>query len=517
MIRFFLKRGDRQGEFIDLDCLPAVIGRAESCDMRLADPSVSRRHARITGEEGRYFIHDMGSKNGTVVNGRTVEKAALKSGDFIAIGKYGLMFATEEDAGFVSDAVNSRIQKVLSPDSGKLLEQEDAPGAAAGTGKARDYLRTLYEISRTIAAVSNLDEVLDNIADLVFQVIDPDECQILLKDEQADKLRSVAVRSKKLGEGVPSLVVSRTILNKVLSEQVGILTSDARTDPRFKQAESVVFLNIRSAMCAPLKYKDGILGILHVANHVSSGEFQEDDLRLLLGIANQAAVAIENARLYEKVQSEERIRGGLQRFLSPDLVDQVIRGEKDINLGGEIKEITVMFADIRGFTSLTERVSPTELIEMLNDYFTEMSDIVFEQKGSIDKFIGDAFIAVFGTPFPLSDHAARSIRTALLMQEAMKELNASWRGQDRATFEIGIGISTGPVIYGNVGSEQRMELTVIGDAVNLACRLSQISGPGQILISGETRSEAGPEFRYAPVPNKGIKGKSKNVTIFEAT
>jgi len=298
---------------------------------------------------------------------------------------------------------------------------------------------------------------------------------------------------------------------------VGILTSDARTDPRFKQAESVVFLNIRSAMCAPLKYKDGILGILHVANHVSSGEFQEDDLRLLLGIANQAAVAIENARLYEKVQSEERIRGGLQRFLSPDLVDQVIRGEKDINLGGEIKEITVMFADIRGFTSLTERVSPTELIEMLNDYFTEMSDIVFEQKGSIDKFIGDAFIAVFGTPFPLSDHAARSIRTALLMQEAMKELNASWRGQDRATFEIGIGISTGPVIYGNVGSEQRMELTVIGDAVNLACRLSQISGPGQILISGETRSEAGPEFRYAPVPNKGIKGKSKNVTIFEAT
>lgn len=517
MARLFLKRSDRVGEFIDIERTPAIIGRAESCDLKLHGPSVSRRHARLTKESGGYFIQDLGSKNGTFVNGRPIGKVELKSDDSIAIGSCRMRFVTGEHADFVSDNVNSRIQKVISPDSEKILSRGAAVEAGQGEDKAHDYLQALYKISSKIVALSNLGELLDNIADLVFQVIDPDECQILLKNEESGKLRAAAVRTKKLGDGIPALVISGTILKKVLSEQVAILTSDARTDPRFRQAESVRILNIRSTMCAPLKYKDRILGILHVANHVSSGEFQEDALRLLLGIANQAAGAIENAHLYEKVQREERIRGSLQRFLSPELVDQVIRGEKAIDLGGEIKEITVLYADIRGFTGLTERVAPADLIDMLNEYFTEMTDIVFEQKGSIDKFIGDAFMAVFGTLFSLSDHAEQSILTALLMQEAMKELNTAWKEQGKATFEIGIGISTGPVIYGNVGSEQRMELTVIGDAVNLACRLSQIAGPGQILISEQTRSTASSKYRCAPVPIEGIRGKSENVAIFEVT
>jgi adenylate cyclase len=515
MARLFLKRSSRLGEFIDINRTPVIVGRAETCDLKLDDPSVSRRHARITDEGGLYFIQDLGSKNGTIVNGRPADRVELKTGDAIAIGKYRLRFVLDDSVDFVSDDVNSRIQKVLPVDSEGIPAPSTRKADQTATDKSCDHLQTLYKISSTIAELSNLDEVLDKVADTIFQVIGPDECQILLRDEKSGKLRSAAIRTKEVGDGVPILTLSRTILNKVLSEQVAILTSDAQTDPRFKQAESVRMLNIRSTMCAPLKYKETTLGILHVTNHVSSGEFHEDDLSLLVGIANQAAGAIENSRLYEKVQREERIRGSLQRFLSPDLVDQVIRGEKAIDLGGVTKEITVMFADIRGFTGLAERIAPAPLIEMLNTYFTEMSDIVFDQKGAIDKFVGDAFIAVFGTPFHLEDHAARAIRAALLMQESMKGLNRDWREQGKATFEIGIGISTGTVIYGNVGSEQRMELTVIGDAVNLACRLSEVAGPGKILISGETLSSAGDTFPCEPVKIKGVKGKSKSVDIFE--
>lgn len=515
MARLFLRKSSRLGEFIDIHRTPAIIGRGKSCDVELPDSSVSRRHAMLTEENGRYFIHNLESKNGTFVNGKAAEQTELKSGDSIGIGKYRMRFVKDDSVDFISDDVNSRIEKVLPVAGERIVSTARRMDGRSTRDKTCDHLQALYNISSTIAEISNLDEVLDNIAESIFRVISPDECQILLRDEESGKLKSAAVRTKKVGDGVPLLTVSRTILNKVLTEQVAILTSDAQTDPRFKQAESVRMLNIRSTMCAPLNYKEATLGILHVTNPVSSGEFHEEDLSLLVAIANQAAVAIENSRLYEKVQQEERIRGSLQRFLSPDLVDQVIRGEKAIDLGGVTKEITVMFADIRGFTGLAERITPSALIEMLNTYFTEMSEIVFDHKGAIDKFIGDAFIALFGTPFPLDDHASRAIMTALSMQESMKGLNRDWRAQGKTTFEIGIGISTGSVIYGNVGSEQRMELTVIGDAVNLACRLSEVARPGKILISGETLAAAGDRFSCEPMKIKGVKGKTKKVDIFE--
>jgi adenylate cyclase len=257
--------------------------------------------------------------------------------------------------------------------------------------------------------------------------------------------------------------------------------------------------------------------VLHVANRSSSGEFQEDDLQLLSGIANQAALAIENAKLYRNIQVEVRRRNNLQRFLSPAAVEQIIEGTRELNLGGEIREVTVLFSDIRGFTSLSEELPPNEVVGMLNEYFNEMSRIIFKHEGTIDKFIGDAIIVVFGAAIQHSDDPLRAVMAAIEMQSSMKKLDARWAAEGRKTFRIGIGIATGDVLYGNVGSEQRMELTVIGDTVNFASRLADIAEGGEILVGGRTWGCLDGSIRGEKTAPMSIQGKTERMEVYRVT
>jgi len=526
MPQLFFKEGAAQGLYHDIKPGTITLGRSKGCTLELDDRGVSRTHASIhLGPGEKAVLEDMGSKNGTFLNGKRVEKAVLKDGDEIRIGRTVLIYCGEkkhpsikgETCPALDKNVKSTVRSILSADAMKKIDSEDASDDLALLKKAHKHLAIVYRVGRTISATLNLSELLNAIMKVIFEVIAPDEAFIMLRDDETGELKLRLFRSKGSRGKEGTIAVSRTILKKVVDERVAILSADASTDSRFSSAQSVLRYRMMSTMCVPLMREDLVLGVLHVANRSSSGEFHEEDLQLLSGIANQAALAIENAKLYHNIQVEVRRRNNLQRFLSPAAVDQIIDGTRELNLGGEIREVTVLFSDIRGFTQLSEELPPNEVVGMLNEYFNEMSRIIFKYEGTIDKFIGDAIIVVFGAALQHPDDPLRAVRAAVEMQSSMKELNTRWAAEGRKTFQIGIGITTGDVLYGNVGSEQRMELTVIGDTVNFASRLADIAEGGEILVSGRTWNCLDGSVAGGKTAPMQIQGKAEPVEVYRIT
>jgi adenylate cyclase len=215
------------------------------------------------------------------------------------------------------------------------------------------------------------------------------------------------------------------------------------------------------------------------------------------------------------MKAEEAVRTNLARYISPQIVDQVIRKNVDVNLGGDRKVVTVLFSDIRNFTRISESLPPDKLVELLNEYFTEMAKIIFENQGSLDKYIGDAIVAVFGSLIPLENPGQTAVQAAIQMMKELSSLNERWKNKYGFRMDIGIGINTGEVFLGNIGSPERMEFTVIGDTVNIASRFSDAAKAGQILITKETLFNLGPEIRYTELPPVEVKGKIGRLEVFE--
>lgn len=224
-------------------------------------------------------------------------------------------------------------------------------------------------------------------------------------------------------------------------------------------------------------------------------------------------MALENARLADDMKREQQVRTNLARHLSPQVVERVVRGGMNLDLGGDRKEVTVLISDIRDFTGITETRPADHLVRLLNQYFTEMAEIIFAHSGSLDKYVGDAVVAVFGSLVAVDRPARNAVEAAAEMMRRMPVLNAIWQEEFGFTVQIGIGIATGEVFLGNVGSPDRMEFTVIGDAVNVASRLAADKAGGRILITRHTAEQAGlPCGALRPVR---LKGKEAEVEILE--
>jgi len=248
----------------------------------------------------------------------------------------------------------------------------------------------------------------------------------------------------------------------------------------------------------------------------SGKHFDNEDIELLSTLSSQAAFAIENAQLLERMQKEEEVRGNLARYLSPEIVDRVVSDDMDVNLGGQRKVVSVLFSDIRGFTTISESWPPDQLVTILNEYMTDMVAVVFENKGSIDKFVGDAIVAVFGSLVEVDNHAQQAVQAALGMQQRLVDLNVKWQKEYGIDLGIGVGINTGEVFLGNIGSPDRMEFTVIGDAVNLAARLEGLTkyyGVG-LIVSEYTRNNL-TNMLCRKLDLVQVKGKKEAVAIYE--
>ena len=511
-----------------------VIGRSPDCQIVLRDFGISRNHARVlVGESGEARIMDLKSKNGTQVNGVQVVEAPLKDGDRITLGKFELTFGKALESKVVldegkplSDEAGTIIRSVgelsrLLTGSGPSKMAPDAKKApdVQEIEKSNRILKVLTQVAETLIAVRPVEEVLHQVMDIVFEHMPADRGFLMLEDEAvADKLVPMVVKHRSSGGSEGRITVSKTITDRVMHDRVSILTSDAMVDPRFGAGDSIRFHGIRSAMCAPLWNKDEVIGIIHVDSPMLTNCFTVNDLDLLTALANYAAVAVERARLNQKIVAEEKKRERLGRFLSPQVASRILAAsDHGAELGPpEVREVTILFADISGFTSMSETMSPSAVALLLNDYLSRMTDVIFKYEGTLDKFIGDAIMAVFGAPLDMPDHAPRAIKAALEMQERLAEWNADRK--EGPAFRIRIGINSGNAMAGEIGSINKKEYTVLGDTVNTASRLeSSVAKPGSVVIGANTHAMVEGLFECRSLGSFTLKGKSLEVPCFEVT
>jgi adenylate cyclase len=267
-------------------------------------------------------------------------------------------------------------------------------------------------------------------------------------------------------------------------------------------------------MAVPLLSKGVLRGVLFCDTRERTNAFSEKDLKVLAGIASQAAIALENAELAQKIEKEAIARAELSRFLAPAVAEAVVSGKVELLRVGRLAEVSVIFADIRGFTSMAEADSPQETVAMLNTFFGAMANVIFKYEGNLDKFIGDCVMATWGPPITHPDDAARSLKCALEMLDAINEMNALRESQGKKPLEVGIGVNTGQAVVGYIGSSDRHEFTAIGDSVNVSSRLCGLAKGGEILAAESTIRRAGHGFRVEAVSVMPLKGKEKGVATF---
>jgi adenylate cyclase len=337
----------------------------------------------------------------------------------------------------------------------------------------------------------------------------------LLLDEASGQLVPRRARHR---EGQPrhAIALSRTLLAEVVEQQAAVLCDDAAADQRFNASQSVIAHNFRSVLVVPFLDGGRVMGAIHLDSSLATGIFTQRDLRLLVGFAGQVALTLATHRLAHQMEEQTRVRDRLERMLSPNLVQEVVAGKLEVKKGGEQRRATVLFSDIRGFTSRTERTEPRFLVALLNDYFELMVDIVFKYQGTLDKYVGDEVMAVWGAPVAQADDPQRAVGAALDMMYTLSVFNSEM-GRKYPGFEplsIGIGIHTGDVISGYMGSTKTMQYTVIGDSVNTGARFCSAAAPGEILVCEATARACEGAFRFEPLPPKPLKGKSAPVPVF---
>jgi adenylate cyclase len=374
-------------------------------------------------------------------------------------------------------------------------------------------LRLLSDISKTLVTVQPLEQVLARVVDLVFDVLPAERAFLLLRDSWEQPLTARVMRHRD-GSLPANVTISRTVVATVMRDRVAILAKDARYDSRLDVSNSIQIMNIRSFMCAPLWNRNEVIGVLYCDNPRSK-QFDEDDLEVFTALCNYAAVAIEQARLSQQLMDETKRRERLQRYHSPGVVNRILHSETSIEgrFMTQERDVTVMFSDIVGFTKLCEHMAPAAIGEMLNDYFARMADIIFEHEGTLDKFVGDAILAVFGAPFDQPDHAERCVAAALAMRRELQRLNAT-RGD--TPIRVRTAINSGRALTGDIGSPKRREFTTLGDVVNTASRLeSNVAEPDQIVISETTRARLGSAFQVRSLGSVKIRGRQSQVEAFE--
>jgi adenylate cyclase len=498
-------------------------------------------------------------------------------------------------------------------------------------------LHALVEIGQVVNSSLELDHVLQIVMDTIIRLTGAERGFLLLRAENGEMEMRVARNWEHESLDPTEFAISRTVTNRVLAEGQPVLTTNAQEDQRFSGQQSVVSYNLRSILCIPLKLKNELSGLIYADNRIRSGLFTQHHLDLLSAFGNQAAVAIDNARLFASVRrtlaevtelknlmdnvffsiasgvlttdiqerivlcnrSAEQILGrgfeemagqplnqifsglagslqphlaqvlvedhtvtGLElklhqpeqgkldlrlslsplkddqeqtqgvaivmedltekkhleaqrrlfeRMVAPAVIDQI--NANNLRLGGNRTEISTLFADIRGFTSFSEDLSPEELVKVLNCYLAASAEAVLRETGTIDKFLGDAIMAWFNAPIPQADHTLRAVRAAIGIRAAVAALHQQL--PERFHLQFGAGIHVGDAVLGLIGTDKRLDYTAIGDSVNTAKRIQENAGPGQIIISHPAYLRVAEEVIARPVEAVIAKGKREPIVVYE--
>jgi len=541
MPRLIIERPGSPPRLYELkDGVTTRIGRAASNDITLPHSSISRSHAVIEGSGDAWGITDLRSANGVLLNGARIERAQLKGGDVISLGDIRLRFENMTTGTVVAKAspeLASHLTQILDPKSvAKLLEQSRPMASSQWTEPRTDettrleflrrenrLLTLLYQVSRALGDKATVEDVTECVLDLVLQIDGGERGYAMLLAEDSllaaqpssasyNFLPAIIRYRRPPSAHAPEMVLSRAIIQQVMESKGPLLVMDAKEDARFSGSHSMAISGMQSAMCAPLASRERLFGLLYVDNLSRRGTFTPDDLEVFAVIAAQAGLAIDRVLARSEVKRQGVQLSALERFLSPAISRKVSADAADIRLGGESQRITVLFADVRGFTTMAEKMKPREAVELLNDFFTRMTDVIFAHDGTLDKYLGDGVMALFGAPLALQNDAEAAVRAAAGMQRSLDELN---KNSGKPPLHIGIGIHTGEAIVGYLGTERRMEYTALGDTVNVASRLCSQAGPGQIVISAATHAHLHRELPCCPLAPMKLKGRAEPIEVHE--
>jgi len=528
-----------------------TIGRAPDNTVVLDDPRASRYHAHVTTmDDGSFTIIDGAviggqlrrSANKVFINGASEYEHKLVNGDRITIGASTLKFEqpVEERTSDVKYddrplghtqlliSANDVMNTVLRSKAEELAPTTPSPLPAPQRDKMLDTLQrkaniltALYEMSKTLGSVFDLDAIFDKATDVIFRSTPADRVVALIAEAGSDtddpKLTPIAMRARdnRLDAHARRLSIGRTITRKVMKERVALLSQDAASDEQFAGVDSIVSQGVRSTICAPLVAETRVHGALYADRLDPFSAFKPDDLELISAVAAQTAIAVENARAHERLAREEVARANYSRFLPEYVVKQMLENPESFKLGGVSQTITILFADIRGFTRISEHAPPERIVSLLNRYFSAMTDIIFAHGGTLDKYLGDGLMALFGAPTTTPDDANNALNAAVAMQRRVLGINIELQAEGLPEIGVGMGLHTGEVIVGYIGSERRSEYTAIGDAVNTCARLESNARGGEILMSDAAAKAARSRYKLQPRDPITVKNREQPVVLWE--
>jgi len=520
MAKLIVISGDERQEF-ELAAFN-TIGRHPDNTIQILDRIISKEHAQIQrAADGRYLLRDLRSLNGTFMRGERIADHYLNDGDEFTMGSTRIVFVDKPKVDDVLQRVTiapglteSHIRGRIQANTGDFMPERQI---ADDKNLRRDYerLRIGHELARAVGSELDLDKLLPKILDKAFELVGADRGVILLMDDRGElSPRFVKTRS---GKSDPNIVLSKTVMAEVTTNRAAVLSSDATMDARFSGAHSIIMQGIRSTMTLPLLHAGDLLGIMHLDSLFTSNAFTEKDLQICTGMAAQAAISIQNARLATRIEKEAQTRAQISRLIPPSVVEQVLKGELTIEKGGRQQEVTMLFSDIRGFTTMSDGRPPQEIVNTLNEYFEVMVDILFKYSGTLDKFVGDEIIGLFGAPIAIEDAPFKAVACALAMLQGLEEFNRTRAAENQAAIRIGVGINTGNVITGSIGSTRALQYTAIGDAMNVASRLVNVAGSGEIIVSEDTYRHIKGRVEATALPPVKVKGKADELKVYRIT
>src|SRR5437763_8881318 len=510
------------------------VGRTEGNDLILNHPSVSRKHAKFELRGEHWWIVDLKSTNGVKLNGNLVTEGQVAAGDKLSVGSVLIDVRALPSVDFNADSMfdhpsgtvirrisdfNSEFGLDISEalEKGPVTRPPSQPGIREPAVSREKIFQVLVQVAKALLASEELQVVLTTVMDIIFRYLPVERGLIILFDEEGNPVPKLT----KFIDGAEQqdIPISRTILKMVAQQQVALMTSNALEDARLLGGKSIAIHGIRSAMCVPLWNRQRVIGAVQVDSPIHIGSFNEEDLDMLTALANFAAVAIERAQLSEKIEQERKIRSKMERYHSPAVIDEIVKGVISAD-ESEIRnaEVSILFADISGFTTVSETKKPEEVAEFLSHFFSCAVESIFAYGGTLDKFIGDAVMAFFGAPLAQEDHADRAVLAGLMLQRLVGEWNEERDKVSLPQVKVRVGINSGPAVVGNVGTEKRVDYTVLGSSVNIASRLeSGVAKPGQVVISQNTMDRIMGSFETESLGEFALKGLQQKMPVFAVT
>lgn len=406
-----------------------------------------------------------------------------------------------------------------------------------------EFSKRSMRLTTTLMRIKNLaksldrDQIFSNIVEIISKGMDADKVQLLLNDEKEGKFRIVKAAGAKPKDykdiEVPheenSMItfLLRQKMNEVTGGVGALGVKECEMDPKTKGL--IGQGTLKSLICAPIYAEGKLFAIINVES-MRNPDYTRDDQNLLATCADIAGLVMKNAKLYsatmddlvsaqklseDQLKKNEELKGSLSRIVSPSVADMIMSDPSGLKLGGSKCEVTMFFSDIRGFTKMSENMDPTDIVEQLNVYFTRMTDILMELDGTLDKYVGDELMALFGAPVARDDDPIRAVLCGVRMLDALRELQEMWKKEGKPVITIGLGINTGEVTAGYMGSEKQLSYTVIGDNVNLAARVMSVAKGMQLFVTRSTYERVKDYFLIEQRESIMVKGKSMPIEIFE--